>query len=134
MTFDPGVGGQQGPYGPFRALRGFLKGSRVGQLDLLSCIIYVRSVLWPFEPFQSIFWRVCQFLPMGGQPGPNGPFRALLGYLKGPRVGQLDLLSCIIHVRSVLGPFEPFQSIFWRACQFLPVGGCPGQKKLFCLW
>ena len=71
---------------------------------------------------------------MGGQPGPNGPFRALRWYPKGPRVGQLDLLSCIIHVRSVLGPFEPFQSIFWRACQFLPVEGCPGPKKLFCLW
>ena len=53
--------------------------------------------------------------------GPNGPFWAPHGYRKGPRVGQHDILSCIIPKRSVLGSLWPFQGVIWHACQFLPV-------------
>ena len=37
-------------------------------------------------------------------------------------------------MRIVLGPFEPVQDWNWQEAQFLPVGGGPGPKKIFCLW
>ena len=33
-------------------------------------------------------------------------------------------------MRSVLGSFEPFQAISWRACQFRPVRGWARSKKM----
>ena len=61
------------------------------------------------------------FLPVRVCLRPNGPFWGPRGCLKGPRVGQHDILSCIIPKRSVLGSLWPFQGVIWRACQFLPV-------------
>ena len=62
---------------------------------------------------------------------PNGPFRALRWYPKGPRVGQLALLACIIHVRSVLGPFEPSRASSGVPVNFSQWEGAQVQKNYF---